>query len=45
MCCTSDNHNDMCHTCAKEFFKRSGYVAVYGYLATGLNSRVRLYSA
>ena len=25
--------------------KRSGYVAVYGSLATGLNSRVRLYSA
>ena len=21
MCCTSDNHNYMCHTCAKEFFK------------------------
>ena len=20
MCCTSDNHNYMCHTCAKEFF-------------------------
>ena len=19
MCCASDNHNDMCHTCAKEF--------------------------
>ena len=21
MCCASDNHNYMCHTCAKEFFK------------------------
>ena len=21
MCCTSDNHNYMCHTCAKEFLK------------------------
>ena len=21
MCCTSDNHNYMCHMCAKEFFK------------------------
>ena len=21
MCCTSDNHNYMCHTCAKEVFK------------------------
>ena len=23
MCCTSDNHNYMCHTCAKEFFNSS----------------------
>ena len=21
MCCTSDNPNHMCHTCAKDFFK------------------------
>ena len=21
MCCASENHNYMCHTCAKEFFK------------------------
>ena len=21
MCCTSDNHNYMCHTCVKDFFK------------------------
>ena len=23
MCCTSDNHNYMCHTCAKRFFLNS----------------------
>ena len=21
MCCAADNHNYMCHTCAKEFFR------------------------
>ena len=23
MCCASDNHNYMCHTCAKDFFIRA----------------------
>ena len=28
MCCASDNHNYMCHTCAKDFFKLSFNLAV-----------------
>ena len=29
MCCTSDNHNYMCHTCAKEFLKFKLYLSSY----------------
>ena len=29
MWCTSDNHNHMCHTCAKEFFKFKLWLSSY----------------
>ena len=29
MCCTSDNHNYMCHTWAKEFFKFKLWLSSY----------------
>ena len=29
MCCTSDNHNYMCHTCAKEFFNKAVFDKKY----------------
>ena len=29
MCCASDNHNYMCHTCAKDFFKLERQLSSY----------------